>query len=96
VIVHDFYVVAVTVAPDKADAPLVVDPDRVLTLSLSSQGLQSIARRRSQDSQLSRGVKLQQFAQGHSFDGTEALAVMIVKEILGLPREKASDHTFNV
>ena len=95
-IIHDFYVVAVTVAPNEADAPLVVDPDRVLTLSLSSQGLQSIPWRRSQDSQLRRGVKLQQFAQGYSFDGAESFAVMIVEEILGLPRKKTQDHTLSV
>ncbi len=91
-IVENFYVIRVPIAPDKADPPLIVDSDRILTVPISSQRLQSIPGKRSQDSQFSRGVELKQFAQRGSFDGLEPLAVMVVKKLLDLPRGKTEDH----
>ena len=44
VIVDDFYVVSVTAFPTEADAPLVIDPNAVLTFSACGQPFQSIAR----------------------------------------------------
>ena len=38
-IVDDFDLVALPFVPDKADAPLVVDPDAVLACALPSHGL---------------------------------------------------------
>ena len=38
-IVDDFDLVALPFVPDKADAPLVVDPDAVLACTLRSQSL---------------------------------------------------------
>jgi hypothetical protein len=35
VIVDDFHVVAMAIAPDKADAPLIIDTDRVLSFPIS-------------------------------------------------------------
>ena len=95
-IVHNFYVIAVAMAPDKADAPLIIDSDRMLAVAVSSQRLQSIPRRRSQDSQFCRGVQLKQFAQRDAFDGAETLAVLVVKKLLGLLRAKALNHTPSV
>ena len=38
-IVDDFDLVALPFVPDKADAPLVIDPDAVLAYALRSQSL---------------------------------------------------------
>jgi hypothetical protein len=81
------------IAPDKADAPLIIDSDRVLSFPISSQRLQLIPRRRSQDPQFCRGVELEQFPQDDAFDGAEALTVMIVEKLLSLFRAKALNHT---
>ncbi len=81
------------IAPDKADAPLIIDPDRVLSFPISSQRLQLVPWRRSQDPQFRRGVELEQFPQGNALDGAETLAVMIVEKLLGFLRAKALDHT---
>jgi len=43
-IVDDLYVVGVTSFPPETDAPLVVDPDTVLTLAIALQSLQAIRR----------------------------------------------------
>jgi len=45
VIVADLDLVNITVAPDKADAPLVVDADAVLAFALAREALEPIARR---------------------------------------------------
>jgi hypothetical protein len=45
VIVRNFHVIGVTVTPHKADAPLVVHPETMLSLAIMGQRLKSIARR---------------------------------------------------
>ena len=80
-------------APDKADAPLIIGSDRVLSFPISSQCLQLVPRRRSQDPQFCRGVELEQFPQGSALDGAKTLAVMIVEKLLCFLRAKALDHT---
>ena len=47
-IVGDFDLVALAIVPHEADAPLVVDPDAVLTRPLPLQGFQAIRRRNAQ------------------------------------------------
>jgi hypothetical protein len=43
-VVHDFYVNGIVIHPDKTDAPLVVDPDAVLSFPVSRQRFQSVRR----------------------------------------------------
>src|SRR5438552_16727493 len=81
------------IAPDKADAPLITDSDRVLPFPISSQRLPLVPRRRSQDPQFCRRVELEQLPQGNALDGAETLAVMIVEKLVCFPRAKALDHT---
>lgn len=38
-------------------------------------------------------MELEQLPQGHAFDGVKPLAVMILKEFLGVLRAKAPNHT---
>jgi len=42
-VIHDFYVVGVALAPCEADAPLVVDPNAVLTLAVAFQRLELVS-----------------------------------------------------
>jgi hypothetical protein len=48
VVVHDLDVVDAVFPPPKADPPLVVDADAVLTLAASAEGFEAVARRHSQ------------------------------------------------
>jgi hypothetical protein len=93
VIVGNFHVIAVAIAPEKADAPLGIDPNGVLSLTVPSQRLQLISRRRGQDAQFRRGVELEEFPECDAFDGAETPAVMIMKKVLRLLRAKAPNHT---
>src|SRR5215813_6356896 len=45
VVVRDFNVEGVSASPYEADPPLIVDPDAVLTLSISPQGLEPVSGR---------------------------------------------------
>lgn len=45
-VIDNFHVVRAVVFPCEADAPLIVNPDRMLSLAVSLQRLQPIARRR--------------------------------------------------
>jgi hypothetical protein len=47
-IVYDLDIVGISVAPTKADPPLVIDPNAVLSLSITGQPLQPIAGRSAQ------------------------------------------------
>ena len=62
-IVHDFDIVSVAVAPDKADAVLIVDPYAVLAFAVAMQQLKAIAWRHFQISQVRRIVYHDEFSQ---------------------------------
>jgi hypothetical protein len=48
VVLHDLHIERVAIAPNETDPSLIVDADAVLTCAVSSQALQTIARRRPQ------------------------------------------------
>lgn len=61
-VIDDLDLFGTCFVPNKADAPLIVDSDAVLTRPVSSQQLQSVSRRGGQVAQLLSLVKLAQFA----------------------------------
>ena len=95
-IIDDFHIVAMALTPDKTDSPLIIDPNRVLPFPIASQCFQLISRRRSQNAQLRRSVKLEQFPQGNPLDGTTPPAVVIVEQLLSFLRAKALNHTHRI
>jgi hypothetical protein len=58
-IVGDFDVPCCAVVPHKAEPPLIVDADAVLTLTISAQNFQTVARRRAEIVELTRGIQRQ-------------------------------------
>jgi hypothetical protein len=63
VIIHDRKVFRPRRGPTKADTPLLVDANTVLTRSITSQLLQAIARRDSRIDQFLGSVENQEFSQ---------------------------------
>ena len=57
-IVHELDRVCVTVLPDKADTPLVVDANAVLPRPVALQRLEPVARREAQSVKARRGMEL--------------------------------------
>jgi len=66
VVIDDFDVLRTGSAPSKADPPLLVDADAVLTGAIAPQLLQSVTRRDPRVVECLRGVQDQQLAQRRS------------------------------
>jgi hypothetical protein len=69
-IVHNLYVVSVSLSPHKTNAPLVIDADTVLPVAVSFQWMKSVAARHAQIHQTFRtgGPSSQFFSGLRDFD----------------------------
>jgi hypothetical protein len=93
VIIDDLYVMSIARTPSETNAPLVVDPDAVLTGPVTFQRFQPVAGRNAQKIESRRGVDLQQLSKCNSLHvGRKASAMLAPKELLRLFVRKALDH----
>ncbi len=91
-LIDDFRFIGITVTPNEADSPLLVDSDRMLTVSFAAQSLQMISWRRSENTQMRSSMSFEQLSHGDPLEGSEALAVMVVKKLVRFFRAKALNH----
>jgi len=91
-VIDDFHFVAVASAPDETDAPLVIDADRVLTCTVAIESLELVSRGRSQKAKLARGVYLEEFPKGHTFNRTGAFATVVKEKLLRVATAEAPDR----
>ena len=75
-------------APDKTDPPLIVDPNAVLPGPVSLERLETITRGNPKLLQPLGGVKVEQFAPGHTLYCAELEHGPIVEERLGVMGSK--------
>jgi hypothetical protein len=94
-IVHDFDIVR-TFAPSKADAPLIIDLDAVLTRTIAAQRFQSIAGRHPQIIKPRHGIEQLQLPSRRALDRSEAPHCLVAEKTLGVPVGKAPDHTITL
>jgi len=93
VIVDDLNVVRVAVRPPKADAPLIVDPDAVLSGTIAAELLEPIARGHSQILELDRGVDEAKLPEHHTPKvGREAADRLAFPEPFGVAVSEAPNH----
>lgn len=71
-IIHDHDILRPTLGPDKADAPLIVDPDAVLSRSIAFERFQAIAWRGRQITQDLGVMQLSRLALRDALDGTRS------------------------
>ena len=64
-VIYDFNIECMTRIPPETYAILLVDSDAVLSLALSTQGLQSVSGRNPKVTKLSGGIKQPQLAKGY-------------------------------
>ena len=81
-VIDDLHVVSIPVMPDKADAILIVDPNAVLSQSISGERLEPVAGERRQVAQLVRSMELLQFSLGDSRHLLEPAGELARKERL--------------
>jgi hypothetical protein len=92
-VVADFHIVGVLSLPAEADAPLVVDTDRVLSRSVSSKRLQTITGWHSKIVQRARSVQLHELPQGDTLDlGRKSVRTFASPKALRSTARETSDH----
>ena len=69
-VVDDFHIVGIASLPSKADAPLVIDANAVLTLAVALECLELVTGRGLQVREDSRAVQVQQLPASRPFDGS--------------------------
>ena len=92
-VVHDFGLRWAFRRPNKAHPELVVDPDRVLSLAVARQRLETVAWRRPQVPEIVSGIEVAQFP-ARNFDqvGWKALGSLAAEDCLGGLASEAPDH----
>lgn len=67
-IIHDFNVVRVPILPPKTEAPLLIDPDAVLSMAVAPQSIEPVAGWHTQVIQVHDGIQHPQFTHGGPLD----------------------------
>ena len=92
-VVADFHIVGVLSLPAKADAPLVVDTDRVLSNSGSSERLQMITGWQSKIVERARSIQLHELPQGDTLDlGRKSVAAFASPKALRPAARETCNH----
>lgn len=96
-IIRDFYIVGIAIEKTKANAPLIVDGDRVLSLTVPFELMKSISRRKLQVIQGSSQIDILQLSDRSSSDVRRkslrpALDIKLLRGSIG----ERLDHRYNV
>jgi hypothetical protein len=93
VIDDDLDVMSVVVDPPEADAPLIVDPDAVLTRATASQPFESIARGHVQVVERDGSVELSELPQRHPLNvGARFTDRLALEQTGGVPISETPNH----
>jgi len=84
VVVHDFDIQRITILPTETDAPLVIDPDAMLSLSIALQGFQTIAWRYTKILYTDGAMKVKQLPSRYPLDIAKPPHVPIIEQRLGI------------
>ena len=96
-VVSDLDVIGISVNEPKADAPLVIDPDAVLTGAISFQRFEPISWRHPEIIQRLGGSHLTQLTQRHHVDPRiERRRALTTPQTLGFFAPERSDHELSV
>jgi hypothetical protein len=84
VIIHDLHVVRIAVAPDEADAPLVIDPDAVRPRAAAFQRFKLVSGRHAKIPQPLCPIQVQKLPSRGPFDGLKSANHVVLKERRGV------------
>jgi hypothetical protein len=79
-IVHDLDRFRALWSPTEADAPLLIDPDGILTAAIAPQGFEPISRRGTKVIRTGRGVDHVKLAQRYSLDASPSCRTSAIPE----------------
>jgi hypothetical protein len=93
-VIDDLDPIGTAIVPNETDAPLVVDPDTMLTRPVAAQRLQSIARRGGQVTQFVRLMKLPQLPLRRTLDvPRQPPRKAAMEQSLGISVGKRTNHS---
>lgn len=92
-VVHDFDLIGVAIAPYKANPPLIVDSNAVLTRAVTAQPFQAVSWKRRQSLQVAGRIQHVELAKRRVIDGTKPSAGQTAKKALGLVAPKGLNHS---
>jgi hypothetical protein len=92
VVIDDLDVIGTAVAPDEAEAELIVDTDAVLAATIPGEWFEAVPRWDSQILKRGGHLQLEQFAPGHPLEGDEPPNAGTVGEGLGVRTAERTDH----
>jgi len=78
-VIDNFHTMSAVLLPNKAQPPLIVNTDAVLSLTLTFQCFQSVPWRHSQAVQFSGSMQLEQFSPRNPFDVLESAHALAMK-----------------
>ena len=91
-IVNDFHIVRLTLIPLKADSPLIVDANTVLTAPCAMQGFEAVSGGNAEVVQPACDLQLAELSPGDGFDVDEATDADAIGERLGIGALERNDH----
>jgi hypothetical protein len=92
VIIHDFYLVRVALAPNETNTPLIVDPNTMLACPVSAQAFQPIARRRSQIAEPRGEMQLVQLSPCDALNRLKPPHRFSLEEAFGIRAAEGANH----
>ena len=92
-VIANFHLDGIVLRPTKADPPLIIDADRMLSRAITPQGFQSVARRNPQVVQTCCAIQQSQFVQGALLDGRgQPTGTLLQPDSLRLPLGETPNH----
>ena len=95
-VINNLHIVDVPVAPNKADAPLIVDANTVLPFSVAFKRFQVISRGRSKVTKLRSNVQLPEFPLYHPLDSPKPPDTLPRMKLFRIFRPERLDHFSSV
>lgn len=92
-VVHDFNLKRVALAPYETDAPLVVDPNTMLALSVSPQAFQPVPRRGGQIAESRGKMELVKLSPRAALNRLEPAHRFSAEQALGVAAPEGADHS---
>jgi hypothetical protein len=91
-VIDNLHIVGIPVAPDKADAPLIVDANTVLPFSVAFKRFQVISRGRGKVTKLRGNIQLPEFPLCHPFESPKPPDALPRMKLFRIFRPKRLDH----
>jgi hypothetical protein len=95
-IVHDFHIIGMTIAPFETDAPPVIDSNAMLTDAIPRQRFKPVSLNGRQIPKIGCRVKPTQPFMGGSFDALKLPAAEAIMQSFGFQASERLDHSYIV